>query len=128
MKYTEDFKAQVVEAYKDPSIPLAEIIETYGISHKTIDVWVAQAGVPQRRPRGKTKNTGKVCPKCRKKITLGDARFCPYCATDVRTPREITVERLRALCNKAMVVPDSIRDEFIQAINAAITELQHREG
>lgn len=121
---------QIVDPYLTTDLTTRQIAEHYGTTASRVCRLVKQAGGAMRRPkstykgvevgtkREKTK-TVKSCPKCRRKIDLSYARFCPYCGSDIRSEGELLAERLVNLADLALYIPDERRDELVKALNEA---------
>lgn len=75
------------------------------------------------RQTRKASGGAKACPKCRKKIEVKGARFCPFCASDIRSSREIAIDKLMQLRKIVSLVPANCQAEFEDALNTAVKEL-----
>lgn len=122
--YTKELEAEVVEEYRNGA-SYADICVKHNLINANVDYLLRKAKEPRRRSFKKgvkenSQNLNKKCPKCRKKIDVFGARFCPFCGSDIRTEGEMLAERLKKLCEYALDMPEQIRDEFISALNAAI--------
>ena len=75
------------------------------------------------RQTHKASGGAKACPKCRKKIEVKGARFCPFCASDIRSSREIAIDKLMQLRKIVSLIPANCQAEFEDALNTAVKEL-----
>nr|DAK92767.1 MAG TPA: zinc-ribbon containing domain protein [Caudoviricetes sp.] len=97
-----------------------ELTAKYGISSTSIMNYVHKYGF---KPRYKI-SSSKTCPSCRRKIAIHDARFCPYCAADVRSCAERAAERLESLFELSVLLPESARNDFSEGVREAIAALK----
>lgn len=127
---TFEEKADILKTYQDRTVKAHSIPKMYNITQKTMQDIVIEMGgdlrVPKKaKPRTKTAN--KVCPKCRKVVELKDAKFCPYCANDLRSENELLAERLENLKSMYAYIPETQRDTFMQTICETINVLNKGE-
>lgn len=122
-KFTQEQINEILKMYEDGS-KIAEIADCYGTTHSHIS-YIANSNGMRRQTAHKFTKTGGVkhCPKCHKKIDIKGARFCPFCATDIRSTKEIAIEKLYAIRKMVMLLPENCRTEFEEATNMAIKEL-----
>lgn len=124
---SKEKEREIIEAYRDRSLSVKEICDMCGIPSSTLSNVLSRNNEPRRCPNhatNKSKNPNtKTCPNCRRKIDVKGARFCPFCAADVRSPKELLVERLTRLVGNAGIIPTSIQEDFIRTINDAINML-----
>ena len=116
---TYEEKVDILNTYQDKSVKAHDIPKMYGISQQTMQEIVLEMGGQLRVPNNskpRTKSGIKTCPKCHKKIELKGARFCPYCATDLRNENEILAEKVERLKNLFLSIPETERDFFIQTL------------
>lgn len=116
---TYEEKVEILKTYQNKEIKAHDIPKMYGISQKTMQAIVIELGGELRKPNmvgARDKGKGKTCPKCRKKIDLKGARFCPYCATDLRSLNEILVEKVEKLKGLFISIPETERDFFVQTL------------
>jgi len=116
--FTEEEKKRIVGDYLTSHIPVKEVRERNGMSGKQLNEILVEAGVEFRLPsahhtkKGKTAAPKvKTCPKCRRRINLKDARFCPYCATDIRSEADILEEKVQTLYSYTRFLPADIADK-----------------
>lgn len=121
---TFEEKVDILKTYQDRTVKAHSIPPMYNITQKTMQDIVIEMGGALRVPR---KTANKVCPKCRKVIELKDAKFCPYCANDLRSENEILVERLENLKSMYAYIPETQRDTFMQTICETINVLNKGE-
>ena len=72
--------------------------------------------------QGDKKN--KTCPNCKKTIEVKGARFCCYCGTDIRSSKDILIEKNKHLLNLIVDLPINNRDLFRDVLLANIEELE----
>ena len=66
----------------------------------------------------------KTCPKCHRKIEVKDAKFCYYCGSDIRSAKDILIERVRKVADLISFLPAHAQDELRDVICDVIAELQ----
>lgn len=115
---TPEIKEQVIQDYLS-GMPVKEIGEKYHIDSSVPGKLTRKAGFPGRQ-QAEAKASAKVCPKCRKKIDVKGARFCPFCGTDIRTEAEMLVEKLEKTTELYRFLPETYRDDFLATISKAI--------
>lgn len=116
---TEQTKKEICELYADKNVKACDIVKTYKISGSDLIRIITERGLQPRRPSriGKrTKDGNKKCPKCKKRVDLKGARFCPYCGADIRSEREIVIERLESLFGLFALLPANVCDKAQQTI------------
>ena len=123
--FTQEQINEILRMYKEGT-SLTEIATLFGTTNSHIS-YIANSNGLRRQPThnfSKTKSA-KRCPKCHKEIDIKGARFCPFCASDIRSSRDIAVEKLYAIRKMVMLLPENCRNEFEEATNMAIKELQN---
>lgn len=121
--YTKELEMNVIEDYKNPEMKCAEIAAKYGLTPSNVDYIMRKNNVPRRIKSPKKGKKIKTCPKCHKKIEIAGARFCCFCGSDIRSENDILVERLERVLELSTLLPETQRDEFVLAINAAIKKV-----
>lgn len=122
-------KQMILEDYNNPNIKAHDVHKKYGISQQAMQSVVLELGGVLRRPNSasSSKSRNKVCPKCHKKIEIKGARFCPFCATDIRNKNEILCEKIDNMLALYTFLPEGTRDNFISTLNEVKNTLL-REG
>lgn len=122
-------KQMILEDYNNPNIKARDVQKKYGISQQVMQSVVLELGGVLRRPQRacSSKNGNKVCPKCHKKIEIKGARFCPFCATDIRNTNEILCEKIDNMLALYTFLPEGTRDNFISTLNE-VKNILSREG
>lgn len=127
-KLTLEQKKALCEEYKDHSINVNEIAERYGISRSRVSNIVVKMGEQLRRPKLKKRGaTVRTCPKCRKAIDVKGAKFCCFCGADIRSNKELLIERITNAMRKTILLPEDARDEMQRLFLDIKTELS-KEG
>lgn len=123
--FTQEQINAILKMYEEGS-KISEIANLFGTSNSHISYIANSNGLRRQTAHSfeKTKST-KRCLKCHKDIDIKGARFCPFCATDIRSSRDIAVEKLYAVRKMVMLLPENCRNEFEEATNMAIKELQN---
>lgn len=121
---TQQEKALVMQDYNNRAMKAIEVRQKWGLSSSAMAQLVVEMGgefrVPAaHKPRNNTADNVKKCPNCHRKIDLKGAKFCPYCATDIRNEKELTLEKVNKLFSMLILLPASSRDEA----QAIITEI-----
>ena len=127
---TEEIKRALLKDYENKSITVGEIAEKYGVGRAAVArIAVEQGGQPRcAKKYGKRHGVkNKVCPKCKKLIEVQDARFCYYCGSDIRSNRDILIEKNERLLQEITQLPVNIRDEFRNVLLANIKELKETQ-
>lgn len=90
-------------------LKLYEISEKYGIDNKTLKELREEAGLPTRSYKSRTRTKKAVeikkCPNCHRKIAIEGAKFCPFCATDIRSKKDILLEDATKLWRMTEFLP-----------------------
>lgn len=122
-------KQMILEDYNNPNIKAHDVHKKYGISQQVMQRIVLELGGELRRPNSaySSKNGNKVCPNCHKKIEIKGARYCPFCATDIRNKNEILCEKIENMLALYTFLPESARDNFISTLNE-VKNILLREG
>ena len=119
MKLTPDEVIALKQDYES-GCTRKELIAKHGICNTSISNYVKRYGF---RTRDEI-SLSKTCPSCRRKIAILDARFCPYCAADVRSRTERAAERLESMFELSVLLPESARNDFSAAIREAVAALR----
>lgn len=121
--FTQEQINEILRMYKEGT-SLTEIATLFGTTNSHIS-YIANSNGLRRQTAHKFSKTGGVknCPKCHKEIGIKGARFCPFCATDIRSTKEIAIEKLASIRKMVMLLPENCRAEFEEATNMAIKEL-----
>lgn len=129
--FTPDQTQAILEDYRDRNITTKEITKKYFISVGTLARIVQANNEPLRnpnaskpRPRSPQATKYKSCPKCRKKIDLKGARFCPFCGADIRSENEVLAEKVIKQIELFKFLPETTRDDFVQTLNQAAAKLK----
>lgn len=104
---------------------VVDIAKQFGVDTTQVSKIALRMGAEARRefkPRAKKEN--KSCPKCHKKIEVAGAKFCYFCGADIRSARDILIERIRNATQLISFLPDNARDEMRAVLCDAIAELQ----
>lgn len=118
----------ICEDYANRNIGTREICEKHGITGHTLTRVIIDNGLTPRRPgrigEKHGKQSGRKCPKCRKMIDIKGARYCPFCAADMRTESELLIERQNKLFSIVQLLPTNARDEVQETILKTIEYLK----
>ena len=118
--FTQEQINEILRMYKEGT-SLTEIATLFGTTGSNISYIANSNGLRRQKTHSFVKT--KRCPKCHKEIDIKGARFCPFCASDIRSSAEIAVEKLYAIRKMVMLLPENCRAEFEEATNMAIKEL-----
>lgn len=124
---TEETKREILRDYNDPKNTVKSISEKYGIARAAVAKIAVELGASPRREKLYGKRRGvksKICPKCKRVVDVKGARFCYHCGADVRSEKEILVERNEQLLKIVTYLPANTRDEFRDVIIANIEALK----
>lgn len=121
---TPEERRELIDLYLHTNLTTEEIAARYNISNRTVSYTVKAAGEPLRRPKKPQATKNRACPKCRRKVELKGARFCPYCGNDIRSENEILAEQLCKLTELCFCIPETSRDKFIATLNQAANALK----
>lgn len=126
--FTPEQIQAILEDYRDRNLTTKEIAKKHFISDGTLARIVEENNEPLRRPSATTprnrKSKHKSCPKCRKKIDLKGARFCPFCGADIRSENEVLAEKVIKQIELFKFLPETTRDDFVQTLNQAAAKLK----
>lgn len=98
---------------------LKDLEKKYNVNWSTASKIAIRNGA---KPRNKYKRTtnqshAKTCPNCKKKVDVKGARYCPFCAINIMTTKEILTEKINTvLCPLYTYLPHSVRDEYINIL------------
>jgi tRNA(Ile2) C34 agmatinyltransferase TiaS len=128
---TIEQKKAIYEDYKDRSKTVEEIAKKYGIGNTAVShIAVGEMGAEPRMPKRygmKVKRysaTARACPKCRKSIDVKGAKFCCFCGADIRTNKELLIERIENAMPDILHLPFNMRDGAQQLFVDIIKELK----
>lgn len=85
MKLTEAMKKEILERV-EAGENYTSIEKDLGVGQSTVSYLALKNGI---RKINRKNSDGKVCPKCHRVVLKSEFVFCPYCAADIRTEREI---------------------------------------
>ena len=120
----------IFEAYSNAANTVGAIAEKYGISKSAVSKIAIEEGAEPRRPKTFGKRGGvkmKHCPKCKRIVNVKDAKYCCYCAADLRTEKDRLIERVNRAMNLISFLPAHARDEMQQLLLDVIAELKKGE-
>ena len=110
---------------------VADIADAYGIDKSEVSRIAVENGASPRKPnyfgtgrKAVKQSKNKVCPNCKKTVSVAGAKFCCFCGADIRTKREILVEKQKRLLQYMTLLPEAVRDECRDTILATIEELK----
>lgn len=132
MELTHEQKMALCEDYKSREKTVKEIAAKYGIKHDCVARIAVEMGAAPRRkkmygqPRARKDRvkTARVCPKCRKTIDVKGASFCCFCGTDIRSSKELLIERVKRSMPTIMHLPANMRDDMQRLLLDIIKELE----
>lgn len=132
MTLTEEQRKALCEDYKDRQKTVAEIAAKYGIAKASVTAVAVEMGAEPRcaasygKPRKlENRNTAaRVCPKCHKTIDVKGASFCCFCATDIRTSKELLIDRVKRSMPFIHHLPANMRDDMQRLLLDIIKELE----
>lgn len=115
---TAEEKALILADYQNREIKVHDIPKKYGISLQKMQKTVLEMGAELRVPKkSKTsKMKFKICSNCKKIIEIKGAKFCPFCASDLRSEKELLVEKVENLKELYSYLPETERDNFIKIL------------
>ena len=128
---TIEQKKEIYEEYQDRSKTLKEIAEKYGIgttivSHIAVDEMGAEPrlarsyNVKRKRPV----EYKRICPECHRVVEVKGAKFCCFCGTDMRSKKELLIERIEGAMPNILHLPSSMRDGMQTLFIDIIKELK----
>ena len=132
MNLTQEQKKALCEDYKDRSKTVGEIAAKYGIARSCVAQIAVELGTEPRcaarygqpRERKDRVQTARRCPKCHKTIDVKGARFCYFCGTDIRTGRELLIDRVKRSMPFIHHLPANMRDDMQRLLLDIIKELE----
>ena len=122
-------KAKIFADYQNREIKAHDIPPKYNIAQHTLQEIVLEMGGELRVPKNRGKRMGvvKTCGKCNRKVELKGAKFCPYCANDLRSQKELLVEKIEKIKALFPYIPENNRDMYIQTLCEVIDKLTKGE-
>lgn len=132
MELTQEQKRALCEDYKNRENTVGEIAAKYGIGRTSVASVAVEMGAEpmcaarygQPRERKKRGKTARVCPKCRRTIDVKGAVFCCFCGADIRTSRELLIERVTSSMAFVQHLPANMRDDMQRLLLDIIRELE----
>lgn len=122
-------KQEIYELYQDPSNKVGDIAKAYKIDRGDVCKIAKSLGAEGRYKMSGTRSVkakAKICPVCRKATDLKGARYCPYCGSDIRSKKELLIDRISKAMKTTSYLPESCRDE-IQKLFVDIKEELSKE-
>ena len=99
-EFTMDQKREIIDMYRDKTIKVSEILDTYQISRNVLTRLLREENVPFRLVKAAGQRTNiklKKCDVCQQFIPVKNALFCPFCGHDVRSKSEKILYKLDLL-------------------------------
>ena len=129
-RLTEDTKREICAEYRNRNIHVADIRARYKLSSTQLKTIIDEAGIEPRNKglwgsQRNGSNSPKICPKCKKTVDNKNARFCWNCGADVRSERQILIEKIDKICTFVEHIPHMCRDEYITTLNEVRKELEN---
>jgi hypothetical protein len=124
-RFTQEERQAIFEAYNGRKKTLENIAKEFGTNRGSVVRIATQMGAVLRRPRknqNEVKN-GKTCPKCHKTIDIKGALYCCFCGADIRSEKELLIDRINGAMRKTLLCPEAIRDEMQRLFVDIKTEL-----
>lgn len=124
---TPEQKQEIYELYQDKSNRVVDIAKAYKIDRGNVCRIAKSLGAEGRHKRaGKSSTKAKICPVCRKATDVKGAKYCPYCGSDIRSKKELLIDRISKAMKTTSYLPESCRDE-IQKLFVDIKEELSKE-
>lgn len=108
-KFSDEQVRQILIDYSDTSQSVTSIAQKYGTSPSHISHIVKSHGGELRMPKHSYSKVIK-CGKCYRKIEIKGAKFCPYCGADIRSEKDLILEKTNKLFSILGLLPESQRD------------------
>lgn len=125
---TQEQKQAIFAEYSNRENKVADIADKYGITRGEATRGAVEMGAEPRRTnygtRWTKKKAARVCPKCRKTIDVKGAKFCCYCGSDIRSNKELLIERAEKAFRNVQLLPANARDEMQTLLLDIIAELK----
>lgn len=115
---TLEEKKKICEEYKDRSNKVDEIAKRYGILRADVaHIAVEMGAEPRTKGYGQARKkkrgaTVRTCPKCHKAIDIKGARFCYLCGADIRSNKELLIDRIHKAMRLLTLMPEGTRGEM----------------
>lgn len=111
---TLEQKQAICEEYKDRSISTTVIANKYGITRGDVAHIAVEMGAEPRTKKyaAGLKKGKRVCPKCRKTVDVKGAKFCYFCGADMRSNKELLIERIIKAMPTIQLMPTTARDNM----------------
>jgi rRNA maturation endonuclease Nob1 len=122
MFVSEEKKNAILTDYANPEIKVKDIEKKYGVNSSKIADLVEQSGGQLRTCR-RPQLTKVKCPNCHRTIEGKGFKFCPYCGKDIRSEKDLTLEKIAKLFSCCGYLPQNMRDDaqsLIKEIEAYI--------
>ena len=124
---TEETKREILRDYENKNITVGEISTKYSIARSRVARIAVEMGAQPRREKAFGKSRGrksKVCPKCKKRVEVSGARFCYNCGADIRSDRDLLIEKNEHLLQELLMLPQGVRDLFRDVLMENIKQLK----
>lgn len=127
---TEETRQEICRDYQDKTITLDQMYEKYRLPKARIAKIAVEMGAAPRREKawGSRNGSCKKCPKCRNTIDVKGAKFCCYCGSDLRSEKELLIERIENAFKVIQLLPQTQRDEMQQLFLEVIKALKERDN
>lgn len=121
-----EIKRKIYEAYCDKSRKLEDISQEFGYDKTYIGIVAKSMGAPPRQVRAK-RGGAKHCPKCHREIKVKGAKFCCFCGSDIRSERDVLIERIDRARECISLLPENARDEVQKLFVDIVAELNNKK-
>jgi len=127
--FTAEEKALIMQDYNNREIKAADVRKKWGLDPRQMTALIEEMGgefrVPNNhKPRKPVKSNVKVCPHCHRKIDIAGAKFCPFCATDIRSEKDVLREKVQRLYSMTSNLPLSTKDTAQEIIGEMLAYLR----
>lgn len=107
-----------------------EIAKEIKRSPQTVANFLDRTGIKPIKHYESTQNAdkNKACPHCKAKNHNKGARFCWKCGNDIRSEAAVLSERVSKLLRDVMLMPESVRNEASDTLQAVMKHLQAEDS
>ncbi len=107
-----------------------EIAKEINRSPQTVANYLDRTGIKQIKHYEYAQNAdkNKTCPHCKAKNHNKGARFCWKCGNDIRSEAAVLSERVSKLLRDVLIMPENMRDEASNTLQAALKHLQAEDS
>ncbi len=132
-EFTAEEKALIMQDYNNLEIKAVDVRKKWRLDPRQLAAIIQETGNEFRqpnkhKPRKPAKRNVKVCPHCHRKIDIAGAKYCPFCATDIRSEVELLREEIEKLYGMFKYLPVNQADIAQEIVSKTLDYLRKEAG